>query len=61
MDLAVVWINDAMKVVDMRLARRWYPLYIPQQAARFVLESAPARLDDFRIGDKVYFEQTESR
>lgn len=56
MDLTVVWINDAMQVVDVRLARRWRPLYIPRQAARFVLESAPDRLDDFHIGDEVYFE-----
>lgn len=56
MDLAVVWINDAMQVVDVQLARRWRPLYIPRQAARFVLESAPDRLDDFHIGDDVDFE-----
>lgn len=55
-DLAVVWINDAMKVVDVRLARRWRPLYVPVQAARFVLESAPERLHDFEIGDEVFFE-----
>lgn len=60
MDLSVVWINDAMKVVDVRLARRWRPLYVPRQAARFVLESAPDRLHDFDIGDEVYFEPAQA-
>lgn len=56
MDLGVVWINASMQVVDICLARSWRPLYIPKQPARFVLESVPARLDDFRIGDNVIFE-----
>ena len=59
-DLGVVWINAAMKVVDLRLARSWRPLYIPQRPARFVLESDPIRLNDFRLGDEVYFEETRA-
>jgi uncharacterized membrane protein (UPF0127 family) len=56
MDLGVVWINADMQVVDVCLARSWRPLYVPKHPARFVLESVPARLNDFRIGDKVVFE-----
>jgi len=53
MDLAVIWINAQNEVVDTRLARRWRLAYVPQQPARFVLETHPDRLADFNIGDKV--------
>ncbi len=55
-DLAVVWINHAQQVVDVRLARRWRPAYLPAHPARYVLETAPEHLDDFRVGDQLYFE-----
>jgi uncharacterized protein len=55
-DLAVIWITDAGEVVDVKLARRWRPMYFPQKPARYVLEISAARLDDFHIGDRVRFE-----
>lgn len=55
-DLAVVWINEAHEVVDVKLARRWRLAYVPQQPARFVLEIVPDRMDDFRVGDRVRIE-----
>ena len=57
MDLAVVWINTDGDVVDLRLARRWRPIYVPQSPARYVLEMAPDRLADFQVGDKVRIEE----
>jgi uncharacterized membrane protein (UPF0127 family) len=53
MDLTVVWINNALEVVDVILARKWRPLYVPKRPARYVLELHPERLHDFEIGDKV--------
>ena len=55
-DLVVVWINNAFEVVDVRLAQRWHPIYIPREPARYVLELAAARQDDFVIGDHVEFD-----
>jgi uncharacterized membrane protein (UPF0127 family) len=55
-DLAVVWINSDFIIVDSCLARKWCPLYIPKKASRFVLEMNPQRLADYKIGDKVRFE-----
>src|SRR5512143_1775062 len=52
-DIAVVWINSQLKVVDVRLARRWRPMYAPAKPARYVLELHPDRLRDFQPGDKV--------
>jgi uncharacterized membrane protein (UPF0127 family) len=54
-DLAVVWINSALIVVDVRLARKWKPAYIPIHPAQYVLEMAPDRLPDFQIGDRLRF------
>lgn len=57
MDLSVLWINSTYNVVDVALARRWRPLYIPRQPAKYVLELLPERLSDFKIGDKVVFSE----
>ena len=58
MDLAIVWINHNKEVVDICLARRWRPAYIPHKAARYVLETHPQRLPDFRIGDRINWHET---
>ncbi len=55
-DLAVIWINSGMKVVDKVIARSWRPAYFPKQPAKFVLEIHPNRWDDFAIGDTVTFQ-----
>ena len=55
-DIAVVWINSSMQVVDKVLAKRWKPAYAPQEAAQYVLEIHPDRLSEFEIGNKVQFE-----
>jgi uncharacterized membrane protein (UPF0127 family) len=56
MYLAVIWINSMNKVVDTILARSWHPAYTPRQAARYILEIHPSRLDEFRIGDQIEFQ-----
>ena len=54
-NLAIVWINSEMKVVDKVLARAWRLAYFSKQPARYVLEVHPERLGDFEIGDTVQF------
>ncbi len=56
MDLAVIWINSEKVVVDIVLARAWRPAYAPRQPARYILEIHPDRLDEFRIGDRIEFQ-----
>jgi uncharacterized membrane protein (UPF0127 family) len=56
-DLAVVWINEDGDVVDVRLALRWRPAYIPRRPARYVLEMSSERWGDYLVGDKVSFEE----
>lgn len=52
-DLAVVWINQALQVVDLRLAQKWRPAYVPAAPARYVLEMAPGRLPEFNLEDRI--------
>ncbi len=54
-DLAVIWLNSELQVVDATLARRWKFAYLPKQPARYVLETSVAYLQDFNIGDRVNF------
>lgn len=54
-DLAVIWIGRDKKVVDLCLAHRWRPYYAPRKPAQFILETHPARLDQFHIGDQLAF------
>ena len=55
--LGIVWLNDAHRVVDARLARPWVSFLASRQPARFVLEIHPDRLQEFSIGDEVRFEE----
>jgi uncharacterized membrane protein (UPF0127 family) len=56
-DLTVVWINSAHQVVDVKLARRWRLMYAPQAPAQYVLELPADRLDEFKVGDQLQFDE----
>ena len=51
--IAVVWLDGSGRVVDVRLARPFRPLYVPRVPARDVLEGPPALLECVRIGDQL--------
>lgn len=55
-DIAVVWIDHEYRVVDVKLARRWRPAYIPAAPAKFTLETHPDQIRNFQIGDVLSFE-----
>jgi uncharacterized membrane protein (UPF0127 family) len=54
-DLAVIWIDSKMQVVDKVLAKSWRPAYFSKQPARYVLEVHPERWEEFQVGDTVEF------
>jgi uncharacterized membrane protein (UPF0127 family) len=56
MDLAVVWLNSACKVVDIQLARRWRPAYTPKEPALYVMELSSLQISAFQVGDRLRFE-----
>lgn len=54
-DLAVIWINNDLQVVDKVLARPWRLMYYPNCPARYILEINPSFFSDFNIGDQLAF------
>lgn len=56
-DLAVIWIDSSLHVVDVKLARRWRLAYFPARPAQYVLELPVENLNCFDIGDSVVFER----
>ena len=56
-DIAVIWADSELRVVDVQLARRWRPAYVPARAAKYVLEIHPDRLKDYSIGDQLVIEK----
>ena len=52
-DLAVIWINSSLRVVDKVLAKSWHLAYAPQKGAKYILEIHPGRWGDFEIGNQI--------
>ncbi len=57
-DLTVAWVNADHEIIDVRLARRCRPFYMPQKPAMYVLEASAERLPEFKVGDRLRFEET---
>jgi uncharacterized protein len=55
-DIATIWLDEDLRVVDSQLCRRWRPAYVPAAAARYVLETHVLRKDDFRADDQLLME-----
>lgn len=55
-DIAVVWLDEDLCVVDVRLAKKWRPAYFPVKAAKYILETHVDRLGDFQPGDQMVME-----
>jgi uncharacterized membrane protein (UPF0127 family) len=50
MPLGVIWLDEAFRVVDTRLARPWR-IYFPSVSAKYVLEGEPGVLECVARGD----------
>jgi uncharacterized membrane protein (UPF0127 family) len=55
-DLAVIWLGDDLKVVDIRSANKWRSIIAPTTGASYVIECSPSRISEFKIGDQIEFE-----
>jgi uncharacterized membrane protein (UPF0127 family) len=55
-DLAIIWLDSSLKVVDKVLAKVWRPAYVPARPAKYILEIQPGRLGDFAVGDQIELE-----
>lgn len=54
-DICVIWLNNNYEVVDVKIARRWRPAYLPANPARYVLETHVSQAIQYKIGDQVSF------
>lgn len=52
--IAAIWLDDDFRVVDAKLARPFRPFYASRAPARYVLEAAPAVLDQVALGDQLH-------
>jgi uncharacterized membrane protein (UPF0127 family) len=55
-DISVAWLDSELRVVDAQHARRWAAFLLPRKPARYVLEFHASRLEEFRVGDQIAFE-----
>ena len=53
--IAVVWLDEGGRVVDVRLARPFRLLYVPRAPARDLLEGPTALLERVSVGDQLRF------
>jgi hypothetical protein len=51
--IAAIWLDDAFRVVDKKLAQPFRPFYAARAPARYVLEAVPHVLDQVAIGDEL--------
>lgn len=54
-DICVIWLNNNYEVVDVKIAKRWRPAYLPVNPARYVLETHVSQVIQYKIGDQVSF------
>ena len=54
--IAVLWLDAQKRVVDMALARPFYPFYAPRRPAQHFIEGAPGLLDQIHVGDELDWE-----
>jgi uncharacterized membrane protein (UPF0127 family) len=56
-DLGIIWLSKSLKVVDLRLAKRWRSFVAPREPAQYVIECGALRLEEFSLGDQLVFEE----
>ena len=52
-DLAVIWLDNNLRVVDVQIARKGHALYSPSAPAQYTLETSVDNLAFFHPGDQV--------
>jgi len=55
-DIAAIWLDSTLKVVDKVIAKKWRAYYAPMKPAQYVVEAHVSQFDNFSIGDQVGFE-----
>ena len=54
-DIAVIWLDSSMHVVDKTIAKKWHPYYAPKNPALYTLELHTSKIAEFNKNDQVKF------
>jgi uncharacterized membrane protein (UPF0127 family) len=49
-DITVLWLDSDLVVVDKTLAKKWIPIYVPKQKAKYIVELHVSKFSDYEIG-----------
>ena len=52
-DITVLWLDKELVVVDKVLAKKWRPMYLPQEPAQYVVELHKDRFPEFEVGEQL--------
>lgn len=54
-DLTILWLDENLVVVDKVLAKKWSPIYIPQEPAKYIVELHYSKFSEYSTGEKLIF------
>ena len=54
-DIAVIWLDSSLLVVDKTIAKKWHPYYAPKNPALYTIELHPLKINDFNKNDQLQF------
>lgn len=52
-DITVLWLDEDLVIIDKVLAKKWMPMYLPNQPAKYVVELHESRFGDYVVGQKL--------
>lgn len=56
-NIAIIWLDRKMSVVEMRIVPPWRIACVPCQAAMYVIEAAPETINRVAVGDRLVFDE----
>ena len=56
-EIAVIWLDRELEVVDSRYVPPWQAACIPQTAAKYIIETLPETLNRIVFGDRLIFDE----
>lgn len=58
-DITVLWLDKELVVVDKILAKKWHPMYLPQEPAQYVVELHQDRFPEFEVGEQLILSEED--
>ncbi len=52
-DIAVFWLDNELKVIDKKIARKWKSILIPSKPAKYIFETHPDNIKKIQMGETI--------